>query len=342
MKISQDARKLTHVMLTEFRKRAVQCVQNGESPEVVARAIGIHRGTIYGWLALYRNGGWDALNAEKRGGRPPKLDAKSLAWLYRTIANKDPRQMKFAFALWTSKMIGQLIERRFGIKLSKSSVCRLLAQLGLTPQRPLWQAYQQNPKEVERWIKKRYPAIKGLAKKLKAIIYFGDEAGVRTDGHAGCTWGIKGKTPKICTSGVRFGMNIISAVSAQGEFRFMVVQDKIKTSYFIEFMKRLIYKCSQMVFLIVDNYSVHKSRKVKDFLKKNHDRIRLYLLPPYSPELNPDELVWNDLKNNGVGRQVHNSKEELHRNIISYLRFIQKKPCRVQSYFHSPTTRYAV
>lgn len=342
MKTKQDARQLTHVMLTEIRKRAVQSVQNGESPEVVARAIGIHRGTIYGWLALYRNGGWDALDAAKRGGRPPKLNAKALAWLYRTITNKDPRQLKFQFALWTSRMIGQLILQRYGIKLSKASICRLLGQLGLTPQRPLWQAYQQNPKEVERWLKKRYPAIKGLGKKLKALIYFGDEAGVRSDDHAGCTWGIKGKTPKITTSGVRFGMNMISAVSTQGEFRFMVVQDKIKTDHFIEFMQRLIHKNSRMVFLIVDNHPIHKSRKVNKFLKENDERIRLYLLPPYSPELNPDELVWNDLKNNGVGRQVHNNKEELHRNIIKYLRSIQKRTDRVKSYFRSPTTRYAI
>lgn len=342
MKNKQDARRLTYDLLTEIRKRAVMSVQNGQSPEVVALSIGVSRGAIYNWLSLYRHGGWDALNANKRGGRPPKLNAKALAWIYRIIATKDPRQMKFPFALWTLKMIGQLIEQRFGIKLSKASISRLLAQLGITPQRPLWKAYQQNPKEVERWLKKRYPAIKALAKQMQAIIYFGDEAGVRSDHHSGCTWGIKSVTPKVSRNGARFSVNILSAVSNQGEFRFMVVEESVKEHHFIEFMKRLIYKSQRMVFLIVDNHRIHRGKKVMAFLKNNRDQIRLYTLPPYSPELNPDELVWNDLKNNGTGRVVHQTKEELQSHIIRYLRSIQKRADRVISYFHSPTTRYAL
>ena len=100
-----DARKLDHKTLTELRKRAISSVQDGESPEVVARAMGINRVTIYGWLARYRDGGWGALDAKKRGGRPPKLDGKALQWIYRTVTRKNPEQMNFPFALWTTAMI---------------------------------------------------------------------------------------------------------------------------------------------------------------------------------------------------------------------------------------------
>lgn len=138
---TNDARKLGHKTFTELRKRAVASVQDNQSPEIVAKALGIDRRTIYGWLARYRYGGWDALNAKKRGGRPPKLDVKAIEWIYRTITMKNPLQLKFTFALLTAKMIGALMYRRFGDKLSKASVCRLLTQLGLTPQRPVWRAY---------------------------------------------------------------------------------------------------------------------------------------------------------------------------------------------------------
>ncbi len=339
MKI-MDARKLNHQMLTELRKRGVTSVQNGESPEIVAKALGINRVTIYSWLARYRDGGWGALDAKKRGGRRPRLDAKALKWIYKTVTERNPLQLKFTFALWTAKMVGELIAERFKIKLSKASVCRLLGQLGLTPQRPVWRAYQQNAEDVRRWLEEEYPRIQRLARQEKAMIFFGDEAGVRSDYHAGTTWAQRGKTPVVSSTGARFGLNMISAVSAQGEFRFMVLRGRVGAGAFITFIKRLLHGMPR-VFLIVDGHPAHKAKAVKRFVGTVRNRFRLFFLPPYSPELNPDEGVWNDLKNNGIGRQSLHSRDHLHGAVISHLRFIQKSPDRVCSYFHLDTTKYA-
>ena len=336
-----DARRLDHKTLTELRKRAVSSVQQGQSPEVVAKALSINRVTIYGWLTRYRSGGWGALDARKRGGRPPKLDAKAMRWIYQTVTMRNPLQLKFTFALWTSKMIGQVIQERFGVRLSKASVCRLLAQLGLTPQRPIWRAYQQKPEEVQRWLNQEYPKIKEMARRRKAQIFFGDEAGVRSDHHAGTTWGVKGKTPLVSSTGARFGLNMISAVSAQGEFRFMVVRGRVGARQFIDFIKRLIHGSPRMVFLIVDGHPAHRARSVSRFIATIQDRFRLFFLPPYSPELNPDERVWNDVKNHAIGQQVITAPEQLHGAVLRHLRFIQKSPDRVRAYFNSETTRYA-
>jgi transposase len=336
-----DARKLDHKMLTELRKRGVASVQDGQSPEIVAKALGINRVTIYGWLSRYRHGGWDALDAKKRGGRTPKLDGKALKWVYRTVTNKNPLQLRFTFALWTAKMIGQIIYQRFGIKLSKASVCRLLNQLGLTPQRPVWRAYQQKPEAVEKWLQEEYPRIQRLARQSKAMIFFGDEAGVRSDHHAGTTWAVEGKTPVVSSTGARFGLNMISAVSAQGEFRFMIVRGRVGAAQFINFLKRLLHGVERKVFLIVDGHPAHKAKMVTRFIETVKERFCLFFLPPYSPELNPDERVWNDLKNNAIGRQSITSLEQLHSAVVSHLRFIQKSPDRVCSYFNSETTKYA-
>lgn len=338
---TMDARRLDYKTLTELRKRAVGSVQEGQSPEVVAKALSINRASMYNWLALYRKGGWGALDARKRGGKKPKLDGKAIQWIYKTVTMKNPLQLKFTFALWTAMMVKQLIYRQFHIKLSKASVCRLLNQLGLTPQRPVWRAYQQKPEEVQKWLQEEYPKIRRLARQKKAIIFFGDEAGVRSDHHAGTTWAVKGKTPVVSSTGARFGLNMISAVSAQGEFRFMTVKGRVGAPLFIEFIKRLLHGLERMVFLIVDGHPVHKAKSVKSFIESVKDRFRLFYLPPYSPELNPDERVWNDLKNNAIGKQVVVSRDQLHGAVISHLRFIQKSPDRVRSYYNSETTKYA-
>jgi transposase len=336
-----DARRLDHKTLTELRKRAVSSVQEGQSPADVAKAFGVTRAAMYGWLALYRGGGWSALDARKRGGRPPKLDARTLAWLYGTITSKNPLQLKFTFALWTARMVGELIRQRSGIRLSKASVCRLLGQLGLTPQRPVWRAYQQRPEDVQRWLTKEYPEIRARAKREKAMIFFGDEAGVRSDHHAGTTWAPKGQTPVVSSTGARFGLNLISAVSAQGELRFMVTKGRVGAHVFVEFLKRLLHNAGRPIFLIVDGHPAHKAVLVKKFVAAQQGRLRLFFLPAYSPELNPDERVWNDLKNNAVGRKMITSPEQLHHEVIGHLRSIQRSPDRVRGYFDNETTQYA-
>jgi transposase len=336
-----DGRRLDHKTLEAIRIRAVQQVQAGESPEVVIKALGFGRARIYEWLAAYRAGGWDALKAKKLHGRPRKIDAKQMKWIYDTVTLKSPLQMKFEFALWTRAMIRTVIAERFGVKLSLASVGRLLAQLGLTCQRPLVRAFQQNPALVERWLREEYPAIRALAKREKAEIYFGDEAGVRSDFHAGRTWAPKGKTPVVRSTGARFGMNLISAVTPRGELRFMVVKGKLRAPGFIEFLRRLVHGAVRPTFLVLDGHPVHRAAAVKSFVQSLEGRLRLFYLPPYSPELNPDEHVWNDLKNNGVGPAVILGPADLKRKVVCHLRSLQKTPAKIRSFFQAPETQYA-
>lgn len=338
---STDARRLTHGELTELRKRGVSAVQAGQPATLVAKVLGVQRSTLFGWLARYRRGGWDALDARKRGGRPPKLTGDMLAWVYDTVATKDPRQMRFPFALWTSRMVAEVIRRQFGIRLSKASVCRLMHHLGLSPQKPLWRAFQQDPERVQRWVQEEYPRIRALAREQQADIFFADEAGVRSDFHAGRTWAVRGKTPIVATTGARFGCNMISAISPRGAMRFMLIPGKLNAGVFVDFLKRLMHNWPRPVFLIVDGHPVHTSRAVAKFVASTQGKLQLFHLPPYSPELNPDEQVWNHLKNHGVGKQSIAGPDQLKRLTLSHLRKLQKLPALVQSFFRLPETRYA-
>lgn len=336
-----DARKIDRAALEAIRVRAVQRVQAGESPEAVIAALGFTRRCIYTWLAMYRAGGWDALKARKAPGRARRLSARDMQWIYRTVTGKNPLQLGFSFALWTRAMIRALIAKHCGVRLSLVSVGRLLAQLGLTCQKPLWRAYQQDGSRVEQWLKREYPRIRALAKREKADIFFEDESGVRSDFHSGSTWAVRGQTPVVRATGQRFSLNMISAISPRGELRFMVVKGGVGAEVFVRFLKRLIEGAKRPIFLIVDGHPSHRARAVKAYVESLGGRLKLFFLPAYSPELNPDEQVWNDVKNNAVGRTRLEDPEDLHRTVVGRLRFLQKSPQRVRNFFQMPETRYA-
>jgi transposase len=238
-------------------------------------------------------------------------------------------------------MVRELIRREFNVKLSVVSVGRLLRKLGLSPQRPLWRAYQQNLVAVERWKSEVYPAIRTEAAAVGATIYFGDEAGVRTDFHAGTTWAPVGQTPVVRTTGTRDSINLISALSAQGALRFSTYAGMFESATFINFCKRLMHDTSGSVFLIVDGHPVHRSKAVKDFVASTHGRLRLFQFPAYSPELNPDEWVWKNVKADRIGRAgIDQAKGNLRSKTVAAMRRLQKLPCLIRGFFADPNLRY--
>lgn len=338
----KDARQLDHATLEAMRERAVHSVQGGEHPEVVARVIGVDRSAVYSWLAQYRHGGWGALKAKPLFGRPRKLDGKKLQWIYHTVTQKSPLQLKFEFALWTRAMIAALIKDKFNISLSLVSVGRLLAQLGITCQKPLHRALECDEALVRQWLKKDYPRIRAQALREKAEIYFGDAAHMRSDHHSGRTWGRKGETPVIASTGARYRMSLISAVTARGHMRFMIKEKGgVNADVFIEFLKRLMLGSRRKIFLIVDRGPAHIAKKTKAFVAGLGGVLRLFYLPPYSPDRNPDELVWKHLKADTVGRASIVSLADFRSKVKSSMLALQRNPKKIQSFFQKPSLKYA-
>ena len=122
-----DGRHLSRRTLEELRLRTVrQIIEDGLHPDDAAAALGLSRSTVYGWLARYRTGGWDALKERKAPGASPKLTAAEQRELGRLIAHKDPRQLELDFGLWTRERVREVIRSRFGVKMHVTAVGRLL------------------------------------------------------------------------------------------------------------------------------------------------------------------------------------------------------------------------
>src|SRR3954465_11974353 len=181
-----DGRKLDHQTLEALRLRAVEQVARGVPAARVGAglaALGLHRRTIYTWLATERTAGRQALRARPVPGRPRKLSDEQLRELAGLIAETDPRNHGFAVALWTREVVRQLITARFGVDLTVASVGRPLPALGFSAQRPLYRAEQADPAAVARWKQTEYPAIAAAARAAGGTVFLVDEAGGSSDIH---------------------------------------------------------------------------------------------------------------------------------------------------------------
>ena len=339
-KRTTDGRKHGRVALPAMRQQAVKAIREGQDVASVATAYGVNVRSVFRWLADFANGGQNALLSKPIPGRPPKVSDEEMRWLAKAVKDNTPLQYKFVFGLWTLTLVGALIEREFGKKLSLASVSRIMKILGFSVQKPLYQAWQQDATLVRAWEAEIYPESRAEAKVVGATIYFADESGIRSDYHTGTTWAPIGETPVVEVTGRRFSLNMISAVSPRGEFRFMLHDGSVNAEVFREFLKRLMVGAKQPVFLIVDGHPIHKAKLIKDFVAAQDGKLKLFTLPPYSPQLNPDEQVWAHVKRQ-VSRQLVQSIDEMKRLALGALRRIQKLPELVKSFFHHPECRYA-
>jgi transposase len=339
---TKDARSLSPSAQEAVRMRAVKAVLEGQKQRDVARMFGVTVQSICKWVKLHRLEGSQGLKAKKRGRRKgSSLLPWQAAQIVQTVQGRCPDQLRLPFMLWTRDAVSLLIEARFGLRLSKRTVGRYLRRWGFTPQKPLRRAYEQDPKAVKRWVEKTYPEIRKRAVQKKALIFWGDEMGLRSDHAVGRSYGIRGQTPVIEGAGRRFGCNMVSAITNQGHLNFMVFEDGFVTDVFIEFMRRLVRQHARNIFLIVDGHPVHRARKTRQWLAKHEKEIELFYLPAYSPELNPDELLNQDVKTNTVRKTRPKSLKELMRIVRGHLWSRQWRPDIIRNFFKKQPVAYA-
>ena len=290
----------------------------------------------------YNQKGIRGLSSKKRGVQDgKKISGKQAAEVRELIKVKMPDQLKLPFGLWTIEAVQQLMFERYGIDLSRWQVGRYLKNWGFTPQKPIARAFEQKPEKVKAWLNEEYPAIKKRALKEKAVIYFGDETGMRSDHQAGRSYAPSGKTPVIKKTGQRFSLNMISAISNKGHLQFMLLDGRFNGDVFISFLKRMIKYSKEKIYFITDGHPAHKTKKLDERLGENKNRIEIFFLPPYSPELNPQEYVNQDVKTNIIGKRRPINKAQMRTNVEDFMHRRKNDRKQVQKYFHVSHVRYA-
>jgi transposase len=337
-----DGRTLDHKTLSHIRAQAVRRVlEDGERPSEVMKSYGLCRTTIYPWLREFKDKGWEALAESISEGPKPKLTDPQKQKVKRWILGKDPRQYGFDFGLWNRRIIQQLISEKLGVWLCLTSVGKLLASLDITPQKPLRRAYERDPKAVQHWLDEDYPKLKKRAKKLGAKIFFLDEAGFQSDPVLGRTYGLKGKTPVVSTSGQRQSINVISAVNARGEFWAATYEGKLNAESFVLFLGNFMKGRQGKIFLVVDGHPSHTAKAVERYVETLEGRLELHRLPAYAPDLNPDEFVWSHMKKNGVSKKPLKQNEALRDRVEEDLLKIKADRALVRSFFRADSVVYA-
>jgi transposase len=309
-------KRISRRSLEDTRTLAIGALQKGMHPEDVANLYDVGRSTVFNWLKQYKKIGPAALVVKIAPGRTPRLTDKQREQVRKLIVGRDPRQLQFDFALWTRQMVRDLIKREFGVDYTLQAIGNILHDMGLSPQRPLVRAYEQNPELVRRWKDEEYPAIVRAAKAAGGSIFFCDEAGIRTDYHSGTTWAPVGQTPIVRGTGNRKSINMISAISLRGKIHFSFLAGNLNSELFISYLKMLMHDIPGPIFLIVDGYPSHKSKETLEFVQSTKGRLNLFFLPPYSPELNPGEWIWKNIKHDRVGKMASRSIVEMRNGIL--------------------------
>ena len=339
----RDARFLTPEAQAEIRLRVVNALQEGMSQTQAAQTFGVSRWSVVQWSKIHRDAGEQALAAKRRGrraGEAGKLSAKQCERMRALVVGKMPEQLKLPFYLWTRAAVRELIKQRCAVSLSLTAVGGYLKRWGLSAQRPVKRAYERNDEAVAQWLAEVYPQIATRAKRERARIYWGDETGLRSDDVRGRSFAPMGQPAVVKVPGRRFGCNVISALTNKGEMSFMVFEGRFQAEQFIGFCERLIKQSPSKVFLIVDGHSVHRCRKVRDWLGPRAQQIELFFLPGYTPELNPDELLNGDIKR-AVSQVRPRDRQAMKAATRKWLHRRQKQPTVLANLFHAPHVHYA-
>ncbi|CAM3808595.1 IS630 family transposase [Arcobacter cloacae] len=342
-----DARKLSPRELSEKRKIAMKLREKGISNKEVAQIVGISAQTISTYYTQYKKDGTKIFKV-KNAGRPKNvgktLSDQQESEIIKMLIDTNPQQLKFKFALWTREAVQTLIKYEFDIDMPISTVGYYLSKWQFTSKKPIKRAYERKDVNTQKWLNEEYPKIKKEAKKDNADIWWADETACQSmpnnlTGYAPI--GTHNK-PILEHTAKKFKINMISAITNTGKSMFSLYDESINIDRFIDFCQKIIDSNNgKKVYLIVDNLRVHHAKLVKAWEEEHKDKIKLFYLPAYSPDYNPDEYLNQDYKQSANRNDVPKDKEHLKRNTEKYMLSLQNNPHKVANFFKHPKVKYA-
>lgn len=323
----------SHDILEHYRFRAIELYKKGKKINDIADFFGVHRCAVSHWITAYKRHGKKALKSKKAKGAEYKILNEELKNIL-SMLNDDATIYGFETPLWTCKRVQQIIIKKFNKKIHTTNIMRLFKKLRLSPQKPERFAFQKDRKAVRKWLREEWPKINKHRRRWQAMLYFQDESGISLTPVLGKTWAKIGETPKVMVTGNRGGLCVTSAISPAGKLIFRIEKKKVNADKHIEFLKKIMKQHpNRKVIIIEDSSPVHKAKKVDNFIEQNSIKLAVYRLPSYSPELNPDEHVWEYLKAYELKTHQAKNTKELKKLVKRKMMSIQRKKGLVASFF---------
>ena len=339
-----DARELSDEVLEALRLRALRGCQMGFTEVQVAALLGVARETVCRWWSAYADHGVQAL-PHHRTGRPTGsgrvLSDAQAEHLQQLLRSHQPEELGIPAPLWNRRAVRDLIRREYQLALAARTVGRYLQRWGFTAKRPRRHARDQDPEEVRQWLEETYPAIAARAQREGAEIHWGDEVGVAADQLPARGYAPQGEPATLEVPDRHVRANQISTITNTGAVRFMTYTQTMTAALFIVFLGRLLRSTTGKVFLIVDRLRAHMTPEVQDWLAAHRQRIEVFYLPTYAPELNPDEYLNNDLKGRVNESGLPHNKQEVRSRMQGFMRRLLHLPEHVMNYFCHPCVQYA-
>ena len=320
-KVSEETRKV-------IKKQVINLFKKKIKHQEIADTLDISLQAVRRISSVYKKEGADCLKEKKRGrkfGEKRQLSPEQEKGIQRIIIDKCPNQLKLNFMLWTRAAVCRLVMDKYGISITQRNMSEYLKRWGMTCQRPTKKAHFQDNVKLQTFMHGTYPEIVKKAQKEDAEIYWGDETGINNQAYHVKGYSPKGKTPEIPSYSKVEKINMISAITNHGTCRFMCYEENMTQQLFINFMERLIGDADRKVLFIVDNLKVHHGKIVQEWLGNHKDEIELFYTSPYSPEINPDEYLNHNLKQNIHSGIIPHTKEQIHKKMEAFMKMNGKK-----------------
>lgn len=335
-KLSPETRKI-------IKKQVIAMLKKHIKHQEIADMIGISKPAVDKIACAYKKEGTACLKEKKRGrkfGEKRQLTPAQEKEIYNILIDRSPDQMKLSFMLWTRAAVCQLVQEKYGITITLRNMSEYLKRWGMTCQRPTKKAYFQDNVKLNTFMHETYPAIVKKAKREDAVIYWGDETGINNQAYHAKGFAPKGQTPTVPSFSKLEKINMISAISNQGSCHFLCYEENMTQQRFIDFMGRLVKDTDRKVLFIVDNLKVHHGKIVAEWLSQHQEEIELFFTSPYSPEINPDEYLNHNLKQNIHSGVIPHTKEQICNKTESFMHRLQEDREKVSCFFKHKRLKY--
>lgn len=336
VKVSPETRKI-------IKKQVISLIKKGKKQSEIAETVGISPQAVKRISSAFKKEGTACLEEKKRGrklGEKRLLAPGQEKEIYNILIDRTPDQMKLGSMLWTRAAVCQLIQEKYGIAITLRNMGEYLKRWGMTCQRPSKKAYSQDSVKLNTFMHETYPAIVKKAVREDAVIYWGGETGINNQAYYAKGFAPKGETPAVPSFSKMERINMVSAISNQGSCHFLCYEENMTQQRFIDFMGRLVKDTDRKVLLIVDNLKVHHGKVAAGWLSEHRDEIELFFMPPYSPEINPDEYLNHSLKQDIHSGIIPHTKKQIWRKTEKFMMGLQKCHEKVSCFFKHKRLKY--